>query len=123
MRSSRTSHRAVILAVVAFAADLHGQQTSTLTGTVRDAIQAVIEAAVVRGTNINTGETFSGISTSAGVYTIPLIKPVDYNLLAEAQGFKQFQRTGVHLETAATLRLDFTLEVGTVSDLSFGTAP
>src|SRR5690349_20182628 len=111
MRFIPPSYRAAILAVVAFAAALRGQQTSTLTGTIRDSSQAVIEAAVVRATNVNTGETFSGISTSAGVYTIPLIKPGDYSLLAEAQGFKQFQQTGVRLETAATLRLDFTLEV------------
>ncbi|HYZ85231.1 MAG TPA: TonB-dependent receptor [Bryobacteraceae bacterium] len=99
-----------------FSSGAWAQQTATLTGTVHDTSQAVVEAVVVRATNVNTGETFSGVSTSAGVYTIPLIKPGDYNLVAESKGFKQYQQTGIRLETGATVRIDFTLAVGTVSE-------
>ncbi|MBX5495285.1 MAG: TonB-dependent receptor [Bryobacteraceae bacterium] len=107
---------AAAAAVFAAAIAAYGQQTATLTGTIRDTSQAVIEAAVVKATNVNTGEVFSGVTTADGIYTIPLIKPGDYKVSAEAQGFKQFQQTGVRLETGATVRIDFTLEVGAVAE-------
>lgn len=95
---------------------LTAQQTATLTGTVRDATSAVIETASVRLVNLATGESFAGITTSAGLFTIPLIKPGTYELAAEAAGFKQTKQTGIRLETGANVRLDVVLELGALSE-------
>lgn len=111
-----TRHPAAAMAVLLSVSTLQAQQSSTVTGTIRDVTQAVIETASVRATNSSTGETFTGVTTSSGTYTIPLIKPGDYTLLAEAKGFKQVQQTGVRLETGATVRIDFTLDVGTIAE-------
>jgi hypothetical protein len=87
-----------------------------MSGSVNDASGALIEKAIVKATNINTGEAFSSTTTAAGIYTIPLIKPGDYELTAEAPGFKQFRRTGLRLETGSTVRVDIALEIGEVAE-------
>jgi hypothetical protein len=92
------------------------QQTATLTGTVHDATAGVVRAAAVKLVNTNTGETFAGVTTANGLYTIPLIKPGEYELTAEAQGFKQYRQTGIRLETGASARIDLALEVGAVAE-------
>lgn len=98
------------------AVPLIAQQTATLTGTVRDASGGVMETVVVKLVNAHTGESFSGITTAVGVYTIPLIKPGEYELTAEATGFKQYRQVGVRLETGSSVRVDLDLEVGTIAE-------
>lgn len=93
-----------------------GQQTATLAGTVRDASDAMVEFVAVKLVNTQTGETFKGSTENDGLYTIPLIKPGEYNLMAEATGFKQFRQTGIRLETGSSVRIDFTLDVGTIAE-------
>jgi hypothetical protein len=92
------------------------QQAATLSGTVRDASAGVLEAVPVKLVNAKTGETFSGITTARGLYTIPLVKPGDYELTAEAPGFKQYRQTGIRLETGSSARIDFAFEVGAVAE-------
>ena len=99
-----------------FVAYASAQQTATLTGTVRDATTAVIQNVAVKVVNANTGETFASLSAANGNFTIPLIKPGDYALVAEAEGFRQFRQTGIRLETGSTVRVDPVLEIGSVSD-------
>ena len=79
-----------------------GQQSATLSGSVQDSTGGVIGKASVRVTNIHTGESFGAVTTDAGLYTIPLIKPGEYESVTEAPGFKQFKQTGLRLETGAT---------------------
>src|SRR4051812_3711940 len=58
----------------------------------------------------------AGITAAEGSYTIPLIKPGQYELVITADGFRQYRRAGIALETGVTARVDAQLEVGTVSD-------
>lgn len=95
---------------------LFGQQTATITGNVTDGSAAAVREAAVRLTNTQTGESYSSVTTSTGSYTVPLIKPGQYELTVSAQGFKQYNRTGITLETGATARVDLQLEVGTVAE-------
>lgn len=95
---------------------LFGQQASTLTGSVTDGSAAAIRDAIVRLTNTQTGEAFSGLTTAAGSYTIPLIKPGQYELIVSAQGFKQYHQKGITLETGTTARVDLQLEIGAVAE-------
>ena len=95
---------------------LPAQQAATLTGTARDATAGVLESVAIKLVNANTGESFAGLTNAQGLYTIPLIKPGDYELIAEAPGFRQFRQTGIRLETGANARVDLLLELGAVSD-------
>jgi hypothetical protein len=99
------------------------QQTATLSGTVHDPSGGVIEAASVKASNTRTGETFTGVTGANGLYTIPLIKPGEYELVTEAPGFKQYRQTGLKLETGSAVRVDLTLEVGQIAETVTVEAP
>jgi hypothetical protein len=105
-----------LFAALAFTHSILAQQAATLSGTVRDSSAATVETVKVKLLNAATGEAFAGVTASNGNYTIPLIKPGDYELTAEATGFKQYRQTGVRLETGSSVRIDFVLEVGGVSE-------
>jgi hypothetical protein len=102
---------AVVLSVPAFC-----QQSATVTGTVLDGSAAAVNDAAVRLTNTQTGETSSTQSTGNGSFTLPLIKPGQYDLTVSATGFKQYKRSALTLETGTTVRLDAQLEIGATSE-------
>lgn len=93
----------LIILVLLAALAMPGQQSATVTGTVRDASAGVVEAAGVKLINAQTRETFTGVTTGNGLYTIPLVKPGEYELVVEAPGFKQQRQTGIRLETGSSV--------------------
>ncbi len=93
-----------------------GQQTATLSGTVTDSSGAAIVNASLRLVNTATGEAHPATSNDSGAYTIPLIKPGAYELMAEAPGFKQYKQSGIELQTGVPARADVRLEVGATSE-------
>ncbi len=92
------------------------QQSATLAGTVHDVTGGVVEGATLSLHNEQTGESFAAVTQASGLYTIPLVKPGNYALTAEAPGFKQYIRKGLRLETGASARVDFQLEIGTLAE-------
>ncbi len=106
----------VLLLLAGSGTAIFGQQTATLTGQISDATSAAIQNASLTLSNTQTGENYAGVSTTNGSFTIPLIKPGQYELNVEASGFKQVKKTGITLETGTTSRLDVELEVGNISD-------
>jgi hypothetical protein len=106
------------LAVVLFALGgvASAQQTATLSGVVTDSSGAVIPQAAVKLTNVETGESYTGQASDAGVYTIPLVKPGSYELTAQHTGFKQYRQVGIILETGIPARGDIRLEIGGVTE-------
>ncbi len=95
---------------------LLAQQSASLSGTVTDASSAVVPSVAIRLVNTETGEAYAGVSNQGGFYSIPLIKPGNYELTAEAQGFKQFRQHGIKLETGIPASLDLRLEVGALTE-------
>jgi hypothetical protein len=102
----------VLLPVAAFAQVDKG----ALLGTVVDSSQAVIPQTVIRVTEVNTGVSRSVMSNEGGNWTIPLLDPGTYRVEAEHQGFKKGIREGVPLTANSNVRVDFTLELGSVSE-------
>ena len=107
------------LCVPAFA-----QTLGTITGDVKDASGAVIPGATVTVINNGTNATREAQSNEAGLYSFPALPPGTYTVRAELQGFKNSQNTA-ELHVEQTLRLSFTLEVGTLAETAevTGTAP
>lgn len=105
-----------LLSLFLLAGTGYGQQTATLSGVVRDSSAGAIEGARVRLQNSATGEIFQGLTTANGNYTVPFVKPGDYELSAEVEGFKRYVQTGIRLETGSTSRVEITLEVGGVAE-------
>ncbi len=92
------------------------QSLARLTGTVADNSGAVIAGARVTARNVATGISTEAESNSSGVYQFPFLPPAEYEVSCEMQGFKKTVRGGVVLETASTRTLDFTLDVGALTE-------
>ena len=88
----------------------------TLTGTVKDPTGAAIAGAKVTAVQKATNVDSSTTTTHTGDYTLPALPIGNYAVTAEAAGFKRAVQPGVTLSSGSTLRLDFTVELGTVAE-------
>jgi hypothetical protein len=66
--------------------------------------------------NTDRGTERTTTSTDQGFYTLPSLEPGNYRISTEISGFKPTTRAGIKLDVNQSLRLDFTLEVGQVSE-------
>ncbi len=84
---------AFLLAVAVLSVNCFGQtEAGQISGTVQDATGAVVKDAKVTVKSVNTGFTRDAVTNSAGLYTIPSLKPDTYDLTIEASGFKKYLR-------------------------------
>jgi len=90
------------------------QATASITGRVVDPADAVVPNATVTVTNLATGVARDSVTNAEGLYTVPALTPSNYGVKVQAQGFDTTQRNNVELLTAATLSVDFKLQVGSV---------
>jgi hypothetical protein len=88
----------------------------TLTGTVIDQGGAVVPGARIVARNPLTGAQFETVSTSTGNYSLPQLPSGDYDVTVEMGGFKKHLQQQVTVGVAQTVRVDATLEVGSVND-------
>ncbi|MCL6508222.1 MAG: carboxypeptidase-like regulatory domain-containing protein, partial [Bryobacteraceae bacterium] len=102
--------------VLAAALLLAQGERGTFNGTVTDPSGAVVPGATVKAVNVATNVEIQAQTTTAGVYRMPYLPPGTYRLTVTAPGFKTAVRENVVLSVAQTLTVDFTLEVGAVTD-------
>ena len=108
---------AILLLLALGAVSVYAQgERGTFNGTVTDPTGAVVPGATVKVLHVATGVETTVQTTSAGVYRMPYLPPGVYKLSASSAGFKTAVRENVNLAVAQTLTLDFSLEVGAVSD-------
>src|SRR5689334_14570853 len=88
---------------------------ATITGSVIDPQGAAVPAARIEARNLDTSIVYATVSTSAGVYTIPLIPPGNYGVTATHDGFKSAVQSKIEVRTGDRVQADFKLEVGAVS--------
>ena len=93
----------------------YAQTLGTITGEVKDQSDSRIPGATVTAQNVATNAVRIQQSNEAGVYTFPAMPPGMYQVKAELQGFK-IQQNAVELHVEETLRVDFRLELGTVTE-------
>ncbi len=91
------------------------QTFGEITGEVRDASGGVIPGAAVTAVNQATNAIRTAVSNNAGVYSFPALQPGTYVVKVELQGFHTATGT-VSLQVQQTARLNFTLEVGEISE-------
>ena len=91
----------------------------TITGIVTDASGAVIPGVAIKVTNQATGVVTPVITSSAGVYTAPLLQPGTYGVTAEKQGFKKFAQSGIVVGVGETVRANVAMAIGVI----FGVYP
>lgn len=90
--------------------------TATVYGAVLDQSGAVISGARIKATNAGTNATSAAATNEAGEFTIATLQAGVYSFAIEAAGFKALRRSGVNLASGERIRLNFTLEVGAVSE-------
>lgn len=103
-----------LLCVASLAA--FGQTFGEITGRIIDASGAPVPAATVTVTNTGTNSARTAVTTEAGDYTVPSIPPGQYTVRVEHQGFKASVSNNVEVQVQASVRLDFTLAVGQLTE-------
>ena len=93
---------------------LHAQSfRATVMGDVQDSSATAIPNATITAFQKVTQRTYSTQTNSAGIYILDLL-PGEYQLTAEAAGFKKVIYPNITLESAQKLNLKITLAVGEV---------
>jgi hypothetical protein len=107
------------------AVPLFAQATSTFSGRIVDAGDAVLPGVTVTVTNDNTGVVRTAVTNGEGQYFLPGLEPGVYGIRTELPGFAPSERDHVALAINATITLDFKLAlVGVAETISVtGEAP
>jgi hypothetical protein len=112
--------RKLIVAMVVFLlvpGSILAQSTNaTITGRITDSSKASIVGARVVVTNVDTGVQQSAISGSEGLYTVVSLKPGNYKLEVEKQGFRTVVKPDLVLHVQDVSTINFELAVGTFSE-------
>src|SRR5260370_21979279 len=86
-------------------------------GTVMDATGQAIAGGPVRLKNEGTNVERSVVTNGAGEYVISSVDPASYTVTVTANGFKALVRTGVVISTQQFLTLDFSVQLGSNSEV------
>jgi len=103
---------AALLALLLPAAARAQSTYGTIVGAVTDPTGAVIVGGSVTVTNTDTNISKTVVTRGDGNYEATHLLPGTYRVRAETAGFKTARREGVIVESRATVRVDFKLEVG-----------
>jgi Carboxypeptidase regulatory-like domain/TonB dependent receptor len=88
---------------------------ATLSGTVTDTSAAIIPQAKISIKNVATGISTTVTANADGFYTAPNLLPGSYEITASAPGFATDVHSGITLTVGAQQALNFTLQVGQVT--------
>jgi Carboxypeptidase regulatory-like domain len=91
------------------------QTLGTITGEVKDSSGAVIPGATVTVVNKATNATRTTVSNAVGLFEFPALPPGPYNVKSELEGFKPAS-VDLELQVQQTARVDFRMELSTVSE-------
>lgn len=91
-------------------------QTGAITGRITDPGGAVVPKVQITITETSTAMRRAVSTNDEGYYSAPSLLPGPYAIAVERQGFKPITRTGLQLQVDQELRVDFTLEVGALTE-------
>jgi len=102
----------VALAIVLMGCSAVGQSTfGSIVGTVRDTTQAVVPGARVKIRSLEDNSVHSTTADENGSFEFVNLKPGNYALSAQAEGFADFQIPSAELTARQTLRIDVSLGI------------
>jgi hypothetical protein len=93
------------------------QTLGTITGEVKDSTGAIVPGVTVTVVNKDTNATRTTASNEVGLYEFPALPPGPYTVKSELEGFKTVSRD-LELQVQQTARVNFTLELGTISEMA-----
>jgi hypothetical protein len=103
-----------LLAIVASSSPLLADVTGSILGVVRDPSQAVVANARIVAVNAETNQSRETVTAVDGSYRFLALPPGTYKVTATAQGFRQYTTTNIDVKVNDQLRIDISLEVGSV---------
>lgn len=89
--------------------------TGTISGRITDQSSAVVPGVAVTVSNDGTGLSRTATTNTDGEYVIPFLPVGSYTVRAKKDGFKSQSAPNLRLEILQVRKVDFTLEVGDVS--------
>lgn len=92
----------------------HAQADASISGIVRDASSAGIEAATVHVKNLETGLERELQTDAAGRFHAPSLAVGSYELIADKPGFRPERRPGIVLVVGQHEEIDLTLQIGDI---------
>src|ERR1019366_2661621 len=95
---------------------LANDPTGTITGTVTDASGGVVPKARVTVTSVATNAAREAATNDDGDFTVALLPPGHYRVAVEKDGFRRAVLADVGLDVDQTARVDFTLQVGILTE-------
>lgn len=106
-----------VIALFLAASALYAQTTTgTISGNALDPSGSRVAGVEVTLTNAQTREAHTAVTSATGDYIFTNVPAGDYLLDAQSKGFKHEHREGVHLDANQNARVDFSLQVGQVSE-------
>jgi hypothetical protein len=106
----------VVLVSVLFTARGMAQTTATISGSVRDSTGALIPGASVTAKNVETGITRTTSTDEQGRYQLLNLSVGGYEIEVSLSGFQTAVRSGIVLAVGEQTVVNFTLQVGRVSE-------
>lgn len=91
-------------------------ETGQISGTVTDASGAILVGAKVMAKSVNTGLTHETTTNSAGIYTIPSLRPDTYEVTINATGFQSVVQR-VQVGVGSNNEVSVQLAVGTQAEV------
>jgi hypothetical protein len=88
----------------------------TLTGLVLDPAGAALPNARVEAVNQATQVKYTGVSSDAGLYSIPQLPVGRYDLSVAATGFSRYLRKDIDINIAQTVTINVNLALGAVNE-------
>jgi Carboxypeptidase regulatory-like domain/TonB dependent receptor len=120
MKSIRIWMVAIVIGLIAMFSALPPRlnaqvATGTIIGTVKDSSGAVVPNANISARSVETGAVRKTVADSNGEYQIPSLPPGGYDVEASFPSFSTQVRPGTSVTVGATVKVDFTLTVGSVT--------
>ena len=106
---------AVLLSLLLVGPAFTQSSNARVSGTIDDATRAVLPGVTVTAANTATGVVTTVLTNEAGAYNFASLTPGVYTVSAELPGFRTRSYTDVELGNAQSLRLNFTLTVGSLN--------
>lgn len=89
---------------------------STLSGLVTDPQGAAVAGVKVRLRETATNSGHEATSAADGAFALPFVPPGDYELSAEAAGFKKYVQAGIRIGTNQRLSQNIALSLGAITE-------
>lgn len=108
---------AAVLAAVAPASAQSQAINGAIEGTVKDASGAVLPGVTVVIRSVDTGAERTVVTNPDGFFRAPLLPLGQFRVSVSLEGFKAVEQTGIEVRAGANVVLNFSLEVGAVTEV------